>query len=67
MKASPLLMAYLYIFIGGGFLFVATQSIQDTLWNITTIVLALVATFNIGVGIRLIGLHFYIKNQSDKK
>lgn len=59
-------MAYLYIFIGGGFLFVATQSIEGTLWNATTIILALVATFNIGVGIRLIGLHFYIKNQNEK-
>ncbi|AKG05355.1 DUF4305 domain-containing protein [Salimicrobium jeotgali] len=67
MKASPLLMAYLYLFIGAGFVFVAVQSIEGSIWNATTMILALISTFNIGVGIRLIALHFYLKNNSNKK
>ncbi|WP_347861564.1 YdiK family protein [Salimicrobium sp. PL1-032A] len=69
MKASPLVMAYLYLLIGAGFLFVAVQSIEGSIWNATTMILALISTFNVGVGIRLIGLHFKIKNKnnSDKK
>lgn len=62
MRASPLFMAMLYFFIGALFTYLAIQSVEDTIWNWTTVILSIVATFDFAISIRLIGLHIRIKN-----
>lgn len=62
MKVSPLTMAVIYFLLGIFFIYVATLSAEETIWNVTTIVLALFATLEIGVSIRLMVLYFRIKN-----
>ncbi|TCT18944.1 uncharacterized protein DUF4305 [Melghiribacillus thermohalophilus] len=64
MKASPLLMSALYFFIGILFTYLAIQSVEETIWNWTTVILSIVATFDFAIAIRLLGLHFFIKNSN---
>lgn len=63
MRTSPLAMAIIYLLMGILFIYIATQTAGDTVWNVTTIILAVVATMEIGVGIRLVFLHFHWKNK----
>ncbi|WLR48150.1 YdiK family protein [Halobacillus litoralis] len=66
MRTSPLFMAFLYMMMGVAFTYIAAQSAEETVWNAMTIILAIVATFNIAVAIRLINLHNKIKNSKKK-
>jgi hypothetical protein len=61
MRASPLFMSILYFFMGFVFTYIAAQSVEETIWNFTTIILAVVATFDFAVAIRLVAVHFKIK------
>ncbi|MRG87347.1 YdiK family protein [Salinibacillus xinjiangensis] len=67
MRASPLFMSALYLFMGVVFTYIATQSVEETIWNFTTIILVVVATFDFAVAIRLIKLHYRIKNAKNNK
>ncbi|MYL35743.1 DUF4305 domain-containing protein [Pontibacillus yanchengensis] len=62
MRTSPLLMAFLYFIMGGIFTYIAIQSVDGTIWNFITIILVIVATFDFAVCIRLVTLHFKMKN-----
>lgn len=66
MRTSPLFMAFLYLTMGIAFTYIAAQSAVETVWNVMTVILALVATFNIAVAIRLYNLHMKIKNSKKK-
>ncbi|KGX84317.1 YdiK family protein [Pontibacillus marinus] len=65
MRTSPLFMAFLYFLMGAVFTYIAVQSANETIWNFTTIILAIVATFDFAVAIRLFSLHFRIKNSKN--
>lgn len=66
MKTSPLFMAFLYFAMGVAFTYIAAQAAEETVWNAMTVILAIVATFNIAVAIRLYNLHNKIKNAKKK-
>lgn len=57
-------MAVLYLGMGLAFTYIASQAATDTIWNTVTILLSIVATFNIAVAIRLI--LFYMKLKQKK-
>ena len=68
MRTSPLFMSFLYFLMGAVFTYIAVQSANETIWNFTTIILAVVATFDFAVAIRLVSLHFRVKNsKKDEK
>ncbi|MCA0970428.1 YdiK family protein [Halobacillus litoralis] len=69
MRTSPLFMAFLYFGMGVAFTYIAAQAAGETVWNATTLLLAIVATFNIAVAIRLFNLHLKIsqKDNNNKK
>lgn len=70
MRTSPMFMAFLYFGMGIAFTYIAAQAATETIWNATTLLLAVVATFNIAVSIRLFTLHVKLKqkqNDQDKK
>ncbi|SEA92310.1 protein of unknown function [Thalassobacillus cyri] len=66
MKTSPLFMAFLYFIMGIVFTYIAAQTVEDTIWNFITIFLAILATFDFAVSIRLFNLHFRLKNTNKK-
>ena len=68
MRTSPLFMSFLYFLMGAVFTYIAVQSANESIWNFTTIILAVVATFDFAVAIRLVSLHFRVKNsKKDEK
>lgn len=63
MRPSPLLSGTLYIVLGIIFTVIAIQNVNmNGEWGILTYLLILVATFDLGNGIKLILLHYRIKN-----
>lgn len=55
--------AIFYFLMGILFTYMAIQSVEDTVWNVITILLTLVATLDFGVGIRFLRLHFKMKKE----
>ncbi len=55
-------MAILYFGMGILFAYLAFTSAKETVWNATTILLAIVATLDFGVGYRYLRMH--VKNKS---
>ncbi|GAA0431973.1 YdiK family protein [Lentibacillus halophilus] len=66
-KMTPKTMAIIYFLIGAMFISVAVQVTGESIWRFPTILLALVATLEFGVGIRMLIIHFKIKSQKKKK
>ncbi|EIJ79859.1 hypothetical protein PB1_05822 [Bacillus methanolicus PB1] len=62
MRQSPLISGIFYIMLGTLFTFFAIQNVNETGWGFFTYLLVLLATFDIGSGIRMITFHFKIKN-----
>ncbi|WP_110113910.1 YdiK family protein [Bacillus sp. CGMCC 1.16541] len=70
MKRTPLFMGFIYTIMGALFTYLAIQSAQNSedIWNFTTIVLVLVATFDFSVAVRVFLLHQKIKRiQNEQK
>ncbi|WP_053217391.1 YdiK family protein [Virgibacillus senegalensis] len=67
MRTSPLFMAFLYFAMGAVFTYIAAQSVEETIWNFITILLAIFATLDFVVSFRLIGLHFKIQKSKKNK
>ncbi|MGY0694882.1 YdiK family protein [Virgibacillus sp. FSP13] len=66
MRTSPKNMAIFYFLMGLLFTFIATQTVEDTVWSFPTILLAIFATLDFGVCIRLMSIHFRLKNKKKK-
>lgn len=64
MRISPLMHAYLYLFIGILFVFFAFEAIEDTVFNPLTIFLTALATMDLGASYRLFKIHLKIKNKN---
>lgn len=59
-------MSIFYFIMGIGFIFIAIRSAEDTVWNMVTILLALVATLDFIVGFRLMTTHTRSKGNKKK-
>ncbi|HAQ06777.1 MAG TPA: DUF4305 domain-containing protein [Bacillus bacterium] len=66
MKQSPLFSGIVYIALGVLFTFFAIQNVNETGWGFFSYLLVMLATFDLGSGIRMILFHFKIK-QIQKK
>ncbi|WP_269411327.1 YdiK family protein [Lentibacillus daqui] len=67
MQTSPKIMAIIYFVMGIFFTYIATKTVTNTMWNFSTIVLAIIATLQFGVAIRLMLIHFRLKRKNRKK
>ena len=54
MRNSPFVMATLYFLLGCIFTYLAITSVEDTIWNFYTILLAIMATVDFNLAIRLL-------------
>lgn len=66
MKFSPKIGAIIYFVMGILFSFMATKTAGETIWNVPTVLLMVFATFEFGIAIRLVSIHFHLKKK-DKK
>lgn len=67
MQISPKTMSLIYFVMGILFTYVATQTVTDTIWNFSTIIPAVIATFEFGVAIRLMLIHIRVKRKNKKE
>jgi hypothetical protein len=65
-RSSPFTMGVIYLIMGVLFTYLAIGSAQETIWNFSTILLVLVATFDFGVAIRMFLLGKKIKKMTKK-
>ncbi|TYR78429.1 DUF4305 domain-containing protein [Priestia megaterium] len=61
MKNIPLTRGFIYIIMGILFTYLAIQSVEDTVWNFSTILFSLVAAFDFRFAFRIFALHYKIK------
>jgi hypothetical protein len=67
MRQSPLFSGITYVFLGALFTYFAIQSVADHGWGFVSYLLVLLATFDIGTGIRAILFHLKMKNKQKKQ
>jgi hypothetical protein len=60
-KVSPFRMGMMYFTLGAIFTYLATKFATPTLWNFATIFLAIMATFDFVLAMRLFALQYKIK------
>lgn len=66
MRTSPKIMSLIYFVMGILFTYIAIQTVTDTIWNFSTIILAGVATLDFGVAVRLMMVHIRMKRKNGK-
>ncbi|MBS4193247.1 YdiK family protein [Bacillus sp. FJAT-49705] len=68
MRRTPLFSGIIYIILGILFTLMAIQNTQrEQTWGMFTYFLIIIATMDIGTGLRLVGFHFKLKNSQPKK
>jgi hypothetical protein len=67
MKQSPLFSGIVYMILGLLFTYLAIENVTQTGWGFFSYLLVLLATFDIGSGIRMIQFHFKLKNIQKKE
>lgn len=64
MRRSALFSGILYLFFGALFTYFAIQDLNRTQdWGFYTYLLVILATFDIGSGIKLISFHLFLKRK----
>ncbi|KIL52231.1 hypothetical protein KP77_07040 [Jeotgalibacillus alimentarius] len=64
---SPLGHGVFYLILGVFFVYFAINSVNDSGWGFFAYLFVAFATYDIGAGLRLIGLHFKIKKHMKEK
>ncbi|GAB2552809.1 YdiK family protein [Gracilibacillus alcaliphilus] len=67
MRISPLRSAVFYLILGCLFTYFAIQSVENTVFNFFTMLLATFATIDFVLAIRLINLHRRLKQSQQKE
>ncbi|KAB2329361.1 DUF4305 domain-containing protein [Cytobacillus depressus] len=68
MKRTPLFSGIIYIILGILFTYIAIQNVQrDQNWGMFTYFLIIIATFDLGTGLRMVAFHFKIVKSQQKK
>ncbi|ALC92545.1 hypothetical protein AM500_24360 [Bacillus sp. FJAT-18017] len=68
MRPTPLFSAFIYILLGVLFTYFAIENVKQEGWGFFSWLLVILATFDLGAGIRIIMLYYKIKRaQTDKK
>ncbi|WP_147536240.1 YdiK family protein [Bacillus marasmi] len=67
MRRSPLISGFIHIILACLFTYFAIENVNEYGWDFFSYILILLATFDFGTGIRLVGLHFRIKKIIEQK
>ena len=67
MRRSPLFSGLIYILLGGLFVYFAIDDVQANGWGFFSYLLVILATFDVGSGIKMIVFHIKYKDQLKKK
>ena len=64
---SPLVHGFIYLLLGTFFTYFAINSVNTSGWGVWAYLFIGLATFDIGSGLRMILLHFKIKQKLNEK
>ncbi|HLO12055.1 MAG TPA: YdiK family protein [Pseudoneobacillus sp.] len=67
MRHTPLVSGILYLFLGFLFTYFAIEHVQADGWGFFPYLLVILATFDLGSGLKMIAFHFKIKKARTKK
>lgn len=67
MRQTPLVSGFLYILLGFLFTYFAIKNVQEDGWGFFSYLLIILATFDLGAGLKMIAIHFKIKHSHTKK
>lgn len=67
MRQTPLFSGIIYLLLGLLFVFLAVLNVNEGGWGFFAYLLVILATLDLGAGIRIIWYHFYLKNEHTKK
>jgi hypothetical protein len=67
MRQTPLVSGFLYILLAILFTYFAIKNVQEDGWGFFSYLLIILATFDLGSGLRMIALHFRIKQTRNTK
>jgi len=67
LEAKELIFAVVYILMGFLFTYLAITSDASSVFDLTTMLLILLAALDFGVGIRYINLYFKAKKETDEE
>jgi len=66
MRQSPLFSGIVYILLGILFTYFAVGNVRSEGWGFFSYLLVILATFDLGAGIRMIGFHYKLKQNIKK-
>ncbi|CEG25383.1 YdiK family protein [Bacillus sp. B-jedd] len=66
MRQSPLFSGIVYILLGILFTYFAVGNVRSEGWGFFSYLLVILATFDLGAGIRMIGFHYKLKRNIKK-
>jgi hypothetical protein len=66
MRRSPLFSGFIYFLLGGLFTYFAIHDVRQNGWGFFSYLLVLLATFDIGSGLKLIAFYIKYKDQIKK-
>jgi hypothetical protein len=67
MRRTPLVSGMLYLLLGILFTYFAIQNVQEEGWGFFSYILVILATFDLGAGLKMLAIHVKIKTSTTKK
>jgi hypothetical protein len=67
MRQTPLVSGFLYLLLAVLFTYFAIKNVQEDGWGFFSYLLIILATFDLGSGLKMIAMHFKIKKTTNTK
>ncbi|MHC0039330.1 YdiK family protein [Pseudoneobacillus sp. C159] len=66
MRQTPIFSGFLYLLLGVLFTYFAINNVKEEGWGFFSYLLIILATFDLGAGLKMIAIHFKIKASTKK-
>jgi hypothetical protein len=67
MRQTPLVSGFLYLLLAVLFTYFAIKNVQEDGWGFFSYLLIILATFDLGSGLKMIAIHFKMKKTNNTK
>jgi hypothetical protein len=67
MRQTPLVSGFLYLILAVLFTYFAIKNVQEDGWGFFSYLLIILATFDLGSGIKMIAIHYKMKKTNNTK
>ncbi|CAG9610332.1 YdiK family protein [Pseudoneobacillus rhizosphaerae] len=67
MRQTPLVSGFLYLILAVLFTYFAIKNVQEDGWGFFSYLLIILATFDLGSGLKMIAIHYKMKKTNNTK